>query len=75
MLTAFLSYQLTCANIAFAATQLALLTSVTNLTRVFAKPLAGIVIDNFGWVPYLVLVALSCIPGILWVYRIPFSRD
>jgi PAT family beta-lactamase induction signal transducer AmpG len=74
MLTAFLAYQLTCANIAFAATQLALLTSFTNLAGLFAKPLSGIVIDNFGWVPYLVLVVFSSIPGILWVYRIPFPR-
>jgi PAT family beta-lactamase induction signal transducer AmpG len=74
MLTGFLSYQLTCANMAFAATQLALLTSFANLTSVFAKPLAGVVIDHFGWVPFLVLVVLSSIPGILWVYRIPFPR-
>ena len=75
MLTGFLSYQLTCANITFAATQLALLTSFANLSGVFVKPLAGLVIDNFGWVPFLVLVVLSSIPGILWVYRIPFPRD
>lgn len=74
MLTGFFSYQLVCSNVAFAATQLALLTSFANLSKVFAKPLAGVVIDQFGWVPYLVLVVLSSIPGILWVYRIPLSR-
>lgn len=75
MLTGFFSYQLTCSSKTFAATQLALLTSFTNLSSVFAKPLAGIVIDHFGWVPFLTLVVLSSIPGILWVYRIPFSRE
>jgi MFS transporter, PAT family, beta-lactamase induction signal transducer AmpG len=74
MLTGFFSYQLVCASLTFAATQLALLTSFSNLSGVFAKPIAGIVIDNLGWVPYLWLVVLSAIPGILWVYRIPFSR-
>ncbi|MBA3812999.1 MAG: MFS transporter [Alphaproteobacteria bacterium] len=75
MLTAFLSYQLTCANVAFAATQLALLTAFTNLGSVFAKPISGVVIDTFGWVPFLMLVFLSAIPGILWVYRIPFPQQ
>lgn len=75
MLTGFFSYQLTCASLAFAATQLALLTSFANLSGVLAKPLAGIVIDSFGWGPYFSLVALSSIPGILWVYRIPFPRE
>ena len=74
MLTGFFSYQLTCSSKTFAATQLALLTSFANLSGVFAKPLAGVVIDHFGWVPYLMLVVLSAIPGILWVYRIPFPR-
>lgn len=73
-LTAFFSYQLTCASIAFAATQLALLTSLANLGGILARPLAGLVIDFFGWIPYFVFVVLSSIPGILWVYRIPFSR-
>jgi len=75
MLTGFFSYQLTCSSLTFAATQLALLTSFANLSGVFAKPLAGLVIDNFGWVHYFVLVVLSAIPGIVWVFRIPFSRD
>lgn len=74
MLTGFLSYQLTCSNVTFAATQLALLTAFANLSGVFAKSISGIVIDNFGWEPYLALVVISAIPGILWVYRIPFSR-
>lgn len=75
MLTAFLSYQLTCANITFAATQLALLTAFTNLGGVFVKPLAGMIIDRFGWVAFLVLVVLSALPGILWVYRIPVPQS
>lgn len=74
MLTGFFSYQLTCSSKTFAATQLALLTSFANLSGVFAKPIAGIVIDYFGWVPFLGVVVLSSIPGILWVYRIPFFR-
>lgn len=75
VLTGFFSYQLTCSSKTFAATQLALLTSFANLTGVLAKPLAGIVIDQFGWHLFLGFVVLSSIPGILWVYRVPFSRD
>jgi PAT family beta-lactamase induction signal transducer AmpG len=75
MLTGFFSYQLLCSNVAFAATQLALLTSFSSLSKVVAKPIAGVVIDHFGWVYYLVLVVLSAIPGMLWVFRIPLPKE
>lgn len=74
-LTAFFSYQLTCSSIAFAATQLAILTSITALGRTLVQPLAGIIIDYLGWSPYLAIVALSSVPGILWVYCIPYPRS
>jgi PAT family beta-lactamase induction signal transducer AmpG len=73
-LTGFLSYQFTCCNVVFAATQLALLTSLVSLSRTLMSPLAGYIVEFFGWTPYLILVVLSSIPGILWVYRIPFPR-
>lgn len=75
MLTGFFSYQLMCSSKTFAATQLALLTSFTNLSSVFAKPLAGFLVDHLGWIPFLSIVALSAIPGILWVKRIPFATS
>jgi len=73
-LTGFFSYQLTCCSISFAATQLALLTSFSGLSRTLCAPLAGFVVEFFGWTPYLILVFISAFPGVLWVYRIPFSR-
>lgn len=73
-LTAFFSYQLTCCNLRFAATQLALLTSFASLTKTIASPVAGYVIDSFGWSPYLILIILSSLPGIWWISKIPFSR-
>jgi PAT family beta-lactamase induction signal transducer AmpG len=73
-LTSFFSYQLTCCNLRFAATQLALLTSLAALSRTLCAPLGGSVVEYFGWTPYLVLVFISAVPGVLWVYRIPFSR-
>lgn len=73
-LTAFLSYQLTCCSLRFAATQLALLTSFSKLSHILAAPLSGALIDGFGWTPYLVIVVLSSIPGILWVKYIPYNR-
>lgn len=74
-LTAFFSYQLTCCTLRFAATQLALLTSFAGLTKTLAAPFAGMVIDMYGWSPYLALVVLSSIPGVLWVSRLPFSDE
>lgn len=71
-LTAFFSYQLTCCNLRFAATQLALLTSFASLTRTLASPIAGFTIDSLGWVSYIILVILSSIPGILWISKLPF---
>jgi len=73
-LTGFFSYQLTCCSLRYAATQLALLTSLAELSRTFAPTLAGWMIDSYGWATYLALVILSSIPGILWVKRIPFSK-
>jgi PAT family beta-lactamase induction signal transducer AmpG len=73
-LTAFFSYQLTCSSVAFAATQLAILTSLDTLGRTLLQPFVGVFIDHFGWVPYLILVILLSIPGIVWVYYIPYSR-
>jgi PAT family beta-lactamase induction signal transducer AmpG len=73
-LTGFLSYQFTCCNVTFAATQLALLTSLASLTRTICSPLTGWMVDSYGWSPYLILVVLSSIPGILLVFRVPFSR-
>ena len=73
-LTAFFSYQLTCVNVSFAATQLALLTSFANISATLAKPFSGLVIDSYGWTFYLTLVVISSLPGVWWVYRIPFSR-
>jgi len=74
-LTAFFSYQLMCCNLKFAATQLALLTSFAGLSRTFCSPFAGWVIDSFGWTPFLWIVVLSSLPGVLWVSLIPFSRQ
>jgi MFS transporter, PAT family, beta-lactamase induction signal transducer AmpG len=73
-LTAFFSYQLTCCSLRFAATQLALLTSFAELGRVFANPLAGLIIDFSGWTPWLIVIILSSIPAAWWISRIPFSR-
>lgn len=73
-LTAFFTYQLTCCNLQFAATQLALLTSFANLSNTFTAPLSGALIDGFGWTPYLIAVILATIPGIFCVKYIPYNR-
>lgn len=74
-LTAFFSYQLTCCSLKFAATQLALLTSFASLSHTLTAPLAGATIDTFGWLPFLMIVILSSLPGIWLVKKIPFSRE
>lgn len=73
-LTAFFSYQLTCCSIRFAVTQLALLTSFASLPRTFASPIAGYAIDSWGWIPFIILVIFSSLPGILWLKVIPHEK-
>ncbi|EKE09511.1 MAG: hypothetical protein ACD_16C00148G0002 [uncultured bacterium] len=74
-LTAFFSYQLTCCSLPFAATQLALLTSIAGLSGILTTPLAGVLVDGFGWTPYLLIVVLLSIPGIIWTRFIPYTLD
>jgi len=73
-LVAFFAYQLTCCNVTFAATQLALLTSLAALTRTVMDPVAGTLVTFLGWKLYFLGASLSALPGILWIRRLPFSR-
>lgn len=73
-LIAFFSYQLTCCQLRFAATQLALLTSCVALSRTLIAPFSGFMVEFFGWQPYFILATLSSLPGLFWIRKIPFSR-
>lgn len=72
-LTSFFAYQFTCCSVAFAATQLALLTALTALSRTLCAPLAGFIVEFFGWTPYVIFISLSSILGIICIYFIPFQ--
>lgn len=73
VLTVFFSYQLMCASRPFAATHLALMTSIVELSKVIFSSFSGYLIDQLGWAYFLVLVSLSAIPGILLISKLPFS--
>lgn len=73
-LASFFAYQLACCNQSFAATQIALLTSFTSLGALFS-PLAGLLIEKFGWSPYILFTALSAVPGILCLSYLPFPQQ
>jgi PAT family beta-lactamase induction signal transducer AmpG len=73
-LTAFFAYQLTCCRITFAATQLALLTSLASLSHTLCSPLSGFLVKMCGWGPYFLIVSFSSLIGLAWIRRIPFPR-
>jgi PAT family beta-lactamase induction signal transducer AmpG len=53
----------------FSATQYALFSSLFGLPRLFAGPLAGVLVDAVGW-PTFFLVSIACgVPGMLLLAR------
>jgi len=71
-LTAFFSYQLTQCKPQFAATQLALMTATVAISQRIGGVFSGILVDNLGWNEFFSIVALSAIPGVLWIHRLRF---
>ncbi len=52
-------------NIAYTATQYALLSSVSTIGRTVLAAPAGYLVASFGWVKFFVITALAGIPGII----------
>ena len=52
-------------DIRFSATQLALLTSLTAVPRVFANATTGFIIDAIGYFHFFLVCALAAVPGML----------
>lgn len=65
--TALFAYQLTLCNVSYAATQLALMTSLVNLGRTSCASISGFLVDILGWTEFFFLASASSIPVLLLV--------
>jgi len=65
--TALFAYQLTICNSTYAATQLALLTSVVHLGRTTTSAFSGWFIDSFGWVHFFYICTFATTISLLLV--------
>lgn len=67
-LTALFAYQMTLCSPVYAATQLALLTSIVHLGRVLFSAPSGWIIEQIGWNNFFALSVLSNIPVLVLVW-------
>ena len=64
-MAALFAYQLTLSNPVYAATQLALLTSLVNLGRTAFSSVSGLAVVYFGWVNFFNLAILASVPALV----------
>ena len=62
-------------NIAYTATQYALLSSVANIGRTIMSAPAGYLVHSFGWTNFFWITAIVGIPGIILLYVIFKQED
>ena len=69
---AFVAYLSSLCNVAFTATQYALLSSLATVGRTTLSAAGGWLADRFDWAPFFALTTLAALPGvlmILWLMR------
>jgi PAT family beta-lactamase induction signal transducer AmpG len=67
---ALVAYQARLASRALAASQLALLTSVTTIPRVLAGSGSGMLVEAVGYSSFFLLCAAAAVPGMLLLARV-----
>jgi MFS transporter, PAT family, beta-lactamase induction signal transducer AmpG len=70
---AFVAYLSGLCNIAFTATQYALLTSLAAIGRTTLSASGGALADALGWSPFFILATLACLPGLFllaWIMQL-----
>jgi PAT family beta-lactamase induction signal transducer AmpG len=68
---AFVVLAMSLCNVAFSATQYALLSALASLGRVLFGPLTGELVAAFGWANFFFITFLAALPGLwlLWLLR------
>src|SRR5207253_2246752 len=75
--SAFVSYLSGLCNVAFTATQYALLSSLAGVGRTILSAWGGKMAFLLGWTPFFLVSTVLCIPGLLlllWVMRAAAPR-
>lgn len=62
---ALLAFLTSLCNTRYSASQFALLSAVASLGRVFLGPIAGIMVENMGWVQFYIWAFILSFPGIV----------
>jgi MFS transporter, PAT family, beta-lactamase induction signal transducer AmpG len=62
---AFVAYLSGLCNVAFTATQYALLTSLAAIGRTTLSASGGWLADMLGWSPFFALATVACVPGLI----------
>jgi PAT family beta-lactamase induction signal transducer AmpG len=77
--TAFVAYLSSLCNVAYTATQYALLSSMTAAARTFFASGGGWLADRVDWIEYFAVTTLAAVPGLvllLWMIRwFPETRE
>jgi MFS transporter, PAT family, beta-lactamase induction signal transducer AmpG len=61
---AFVAYLSGLCNVAFTATQYALLTSLATIGVNLLSASGGVLADQLGWIPFFLIATLACLPGL-----------
>lgn len=64
---ALLAFMMSICNHRYTAGQFALLSAIASIGRVFLGPLAGVMVENIGWVQFYVWTFVLCFPGIFFL--------
>lgn len=70
--TAFVAYMSSLCNVAYTATQYALLTSLMAMSRTVLSSGAGWLADQVSWPVFFILTTLAAVPGLVllvWMMR------
>ena len=73
---AFVAYLSGLCNLAFTATQYALLTSLAAVGRTTLSASGGALADALGWSPFFALATAACLPGLVllaWIMRLELA--
>jgi PAT family beta-lactamase induction signal transducer AmpG len=74
---AFVAYLSGLCNVAFTATQYALLTSLASIGMNLVSASGGFLADRLGWIPFFLIATVACLPGLgllLWNMRRESAR-
>mgnify|MGYP003337090468 FL=1 len=75
---AFVAYLSSLCNIAYTATQYALLSSLTQFARPFLSAWAGVMVEQLGWIEFFLVSTVAAVPGlvllILLIRRFPIAE-